>query len=309
MPRQLEHHSHREPPHARLFPREQRRPAVPAMFSVTGKPIPGGRHRGNTTMASYPWKPFNKLDYAEQQSELTQDDARDGFQNLGGNSNFHFQLTGTAPKLVNGQGGNDTIILDGNSADKVFGGSGDDTIDGGAGDDNLNGQSGEDHIFGGAGADRISGGSDNDYLVGDNDAVASNLHGIDTMFGGSGEDTLYGGGKADMMSGGTRQRQLRLLRRPRHRERERGRRRRSYHRLPGGRQDRRVLHGRRRQFRQRQQHLHLLVQRCDHPGRQVLVRDTTTTASTCSSTSTAARPTWRSSRPTATSSRRRTFIL
>ena len=154
-------------------------------------------------MPIYPWKPFNKLDYAEQQSELTQDDARDGFLNLGSGNNSHFQLTGTAAKNVNGQGGSDTIILDGNSADKVFGGSGNDTIDGGAGDDNLNGQSGEDHIFGGAGADRISGGSDNDYLVGDNDAVASNLHGIDTMYGGSGEDTLYGGGKADVMSGGT----------------------------------------------------------------------------------------------------------
>jgi serralysin len=145
----------------------------------------------------------NLNDYLEYISELHQDDARDGFQNLGNGDNFHFQLTGTAAKLVNGQGGNDMIILDGNSTDTVFGGSGNDTIDGGARNDILKGQEGDDTIYGSGGADTISGGSGNDYLAGDNDAVAFNLHGADTMSGGSGQDTLYGGGKADIMSGGT----------------------------------------------------------------------------------------------------------
>lgn len=153
-----------------------------------------------TKKTSYP---TNLHDYLEYISELSQDDARDGFQNFGAGDNFHLQLTGTAPKMINGQGGNDTIILDGNSADTVFGGSGNDTLDGGAGNDTLKGQEGEDHILGGAGADSISGGSDNDLLNGDNDAVDPSLHGIDTIYGGSGNDTLIGGGKADILTGGT----------------------------------------------------------------------------------------------------------
>ena len=153
-------------------------------------------------MATKSGYPTNIQDLIEYMSELHQDDARDGFQNLGGNDNFLF-LQGNTAKFINAQGGDDTIILEGTADDTVYGGSGNDTIDGGAGNDTLNGQEGEDHIFGGAGADRISGGSGNDYLVGDNDAVASSQHGADTMYGGSGNDTLYGGGKADIMSSGT----------------------------------------------------------------------------------------------------------
>ena len=127
-------------------------------------------------MATKSGYPTNIQDLIEYMSELHQDDARDGFQNLGGNDNFLFRQGNTA-KFINAQGGDDTIILEGTADDTVYGGSGNDTIDGGAGNDTLNGQEGEDHIFGGAGADRIS--------------------------GGSGNDTLYGGGKADIMSGGT----------------------------------------------------------------------------------------------------------
>ena len=163
------------------------------MFVVTGKPIPGSRCRGNTTMALPPYLyPYNKLDYLEYLSEQKQDDARDGFINMGSDNSFYF--SGSTNQSVNGQAGADFITIEGSSRDTVFGGSGNDNIDTGAGNDTINGQEGEDHIFGGAGADRISGGSDNDYLVGDNDAVASSQHGIDTMFGGSGRDTLYGGG-------------------------------------------------------------------------------------------------------------------
>ena len=173
------------------------------MFVVTGKPIPGGRRRENTTMALPPYLlyPYNKLDYLEYLSEQKQDDARDGFINMGADNSFYF--SGSTNQSVNGQAGADFITIEGSSRDTVFGGSGNDNIDTGAGNDTINGQEGEDTIFGGAGADRISGGSDNDYLAGDNDAVAFSQHGIDTMFGGSGRDTLYGGGKADVMSGGT----------------------------------------------------------------------------------------------------------
>ncbi len=152
-------------------------------------------------MALKPPPPSNLRDWMEYLSELHQDDARDGFVNMGANNNFYH--SGSISQLINGQQGDDFITLEGSSADTVYGGSGNDNIDGGAGNDTLRGQGGNDTIFGGAGADTISGGSGNDYLAGDNDAVAFSLHGIDTMSGGSGADTLYGGGKADIMSGGS----------------------------------------------------------------------------------------------------------
>jgi len=152
-------------------------------------------------MAIKPPSPGNIRDWMEYLSELHQDDARDGFVNMGANNNFYH--SGSISQFINGQQGDDFITLEGSSADTVFGGSGNDNIDGGAGNDTLRGQGGNDTIFGGAGADTISGGSGNDYLAGDNDAVAFSLHGIDTMSGGSGADTLYGGGKADIMSGGS----------------------------------------------------------------------------------------------------------
>ena len=152
-------------------------------------------------MPIYPWKPFNKLDYAEYQSELSQNDVRPGYVNMGDDNDY--SDSGSVRHYINGQQGADRIFLDGLSSDTVYGGSGGDTIDGGFGGDTIFGQSGEDLIFGSAGGDFISGGSDDDILNGDNDAIEFSEHGIDTMFGGSGDDTLIGGGKADIMSGGT----------------------------------------------------------------------------------------------------------
>ncbi|MEA2869253.1 MAG: serralysin [Bradyrhizobium sp.] len=147
------------------------------------------------------WLHINKLDYAEYQAELHQDEARDGYVNMGADNDFYH--SGSISQYINGQAGADNIWLDGNANDTVFGGSGNDDIYGGGGNDTLNGGSGADTIFGGTGADRISGGSGDDYLAGDSDGFPTSEHGIDTMFGGSGNDTLYGGGKADIMSGGT----------------------------------------------------------------------------------------------------------
>jgi Ca2+-binding RTX toxin-like protein len=139
---------------------------------------------------------------AEAFSELFQDNDRSGFQNLG-SGDSHIVQTVTADQFINAQGGKDSIWLEGNTNDTIFGGSGDDNIDGGAGNDTLSGGSGNDTIFGGAGADRISGGSGDDYLAGDNDAVPFSQHGVDTINGGSGNDTVYGGGGADILTGGT----------------------------------------------------------------------------------------------------------
>src|SRR5882757_3854323 len=124
---------------------------------------------------------FHPIDWSEYLSELHQDDNRDGFVNMGADNSFYH--SGSISQYINGQAGADNIWLEGSSADTVFGGSGNDNIDGGGGNDKLYGQGGNDTIFGGAGDDWISGGSGNDILNGDNDAVASSLHGVDTMFG------------------------------------------------------------------------------------------------------------------------------
>jgi Ca2+-binding RTX toxin-like protein len=137
----------------------------------------------------------------EYLSELHENDARDGYVNMGdGNSLYR---SDSIDHLINGQQGADWITLDGLSNDTVYGGSGNDNIDGGAGRDYLYGGSGNDTLFGGAGRDYVSGGSGDDTLNGDTDAVAFSLHGVDTMNGGSGNDTLYGGGMGDIMSGGS----------------------------------------------------------------------------------------------------------
>src|SRR3954454_465226 len=85
-----------------MFPREQREAEIPATFPAS--PFRAAGNRGNTTMATKGPSPIINLnDYLEYMSELHQDDARDGFQNLGSSDNFHFQLSGTAPKMINGQ--------------------------------------------------------------------------------------------------------------------------------------------------------------------------------------------------------------
>jgi Ca2+-binding RTX toxin-like protein len=148
------------------------------------------------------FNPIVGQDRVEMYSELLQNNDRAGFENLGSSDNFMFRNTTTA-QFINAQGGDDTIMLEGNTSDTVFGGSGDDYLSGGGGNDTLSGGSGNDDILGGAGADIISGGSGSDFLAGDNDAVPMSEHGVDTINGGGGDDTLYGGGAADILSGGT----------------------------------------------------------------------------------------------------------
>ena len=171
--------------------------------------MPGGKQIGKTTMATlfqfnYDYQPivYNQANFTEYLNELHQDDARDGFQNLGDGGNFIFR-SASSDQFINAQGGEDDITIQGNTNDTILGGSGKDFIDGGAGADTLSGGSGNDTIFGGAGADKISGGSGDDILNGDNDAVPTSQHGADTISGGSGSDTIYGGGAADTLSGGS----------------------------------------------------------------------------------------------------------
>ncbi len=99
------------------------------------------------------------------------------------------QITGTPEsELLNGSGGNDTIIgLAGN--DTINGRGGDDQIIGSRGNDFLYGKDGNDTLQGRIGNDRLFGGNGNDSLVGG--------QGRDRFNGGAGNDTLIGGASID----------------------------------------------------------------------------------------------------------------
>ncbi len=194
-------------------------------------------------MAIYPYLVFIPTDKGEFAAEssynLTQDQARDGFQNLG-STGTSFSVATAGAHFINGQGGNDFITLSSTSStaddtvhagsgndtvfagggeDIVFGGSGNDLLSGEGGNDTLNGGSGLDQLEGGDGNDVLSGGSGADTLIGGGhvdtllggsgddlllgDGDGSGLDGDDGMSGGSGNDTLDGGGGADRMTGGS----------------------------------------------------------------------------------------------------------
>ena len=159
-----------------------------------------------------PFAPINP-DIAERIFELSQDNDKDGFRNLGpGSDTFeyhgislynphtHQYLTVYSGQNVNGGAGNDTIHSDGGN-NTIYGGSGNDQLVTGAGSDKLYGGSGSDALFGGAGNDVLSGGSGDDFLHGDTMYLTAG--GNDTLNGGSGNDTLYGSGGMDVLIGGS----------------------------------------------------------------------------------------------------------
>jgi Ca2+-binding RTX toxin-like protein len=106
--------------------------------------------------------------------------------------------------LIDGGGGNDTIInrtnaeakINGGAGnDRITGGSGNDTINAGDGNDTVNGRGGDDTVNAGAGDDRVNGGNGNDTLWGN--------AGTDTINGGNGNDTLGGVlGEGNVINGG-----------------------------------------------------------------------------------------------------------
>ncbi|WP_281041324.1 calcium-binding protein [Methylobacterium nonmethylotrophicum] len=110
-----------------------------------------------------------------------EDGARDGFNNLGDYSNTYINTWTNTARLINGQGGDDSITTGGGN-DEIYGGSGNDTIKSGSGWDELYGGSGNDVLLGEDGNDTLYGGSGNDVLNGG--------LGNDTMTGGTGEDTF-----------------------------------------------------------------------------------------------------------------------
>lgn len=74
---------------------------------------------------------------AEHYAEAFEDADRAGYLNLGNASNWPVYFTATNDAFINGQGGDDAIVMIGTTNDTIHGGSGDDYIDGQAGNDTL----------------------------------------------------------------------------------------------------------------------------------------------------------------------------
>jgi Ca2+-binding RTX toxin-like protein len=159
----------------------------------------------------------------------------DGAVRLGGGADLLDSRDGTTTGLVEGLGGDDTLIagtafraFDGGIGNDVLtGGAGADLLLGGAGLDEIDGGEGNDVVRGGAGADVLEGGLGRDLLdyalslgvnvnlaTGDAlfaDAAGDAFTGFENLAGGSGKDTLtgdagvnvlYGRSFDDLLSGG-----------------------------------------------------------------------------------------------------------
>ena len=145
---------------------------------------------------------------SESLSELSEDNARSGYNNLGNDTDImNAGRPDGSNMYVNGQGGNDLIVTFNETFnnfggvtshvsghDTVYAGSGNDTVISGAGNDTLYGGSGNDKLYGGDDNDVLNGGSGLDQLFGD--------AGIDLLNGGTGDDTLSGGAGRDTLNGG-----------------------------------------------------------------------------------------------------------
>lgn len=118
---------------------------------------------------------------------------------MGGNDTL---IGSFAADTLNGGEGNDSLLgRDGN--DNLIGGNGDDTLNGGAGNDHLDAGSGNDGLSGSTGNDKLLGGDNNDTLYGgDGDDTLSAGTGDDTAQGGLGDDEVNGDDGTDILTGG-----------------------------------------------------------------------------------------------------------
>jgi Ca2+-binding RTX toxin-like protein len=122
---------------------------------------------------------------------------------IDGNSNNNIiKVSGYGKAIINGVGGNDTLVYSGKSSVKIDGGEGDDFIVSSDGNDFLLGGIGNDVIFANGGNDAIVGGGGNDLISGgDGDDDIQGLEGNDQIFGGLGNDTISGGKGNDQIFG------------------------------------------------------------------------------------------------------------
>ena len=139
----------------------------------------------------------------------------------GGNDRIRVPGDGHGKQVVNGMGGNDTIItgkasdticggagddrlMAGKGSDRAFGGTGNDQIVNQKGKDRSYGESGDDQLRGGPSKDFSSGGAGNDLVDGSSDR--DSLHGDsgdDLVLGGDGTDDMHGDDGNDVMKGGS----------------------------------------------------------------------------------------------------------
>jgi Ca2+-binding RTX toxin-like protein len=142
--------------------------------------------------------------FQEQLSELSQDNARAGYVNMGSDNRSVGGSNGEN-QYINGQAGNDSMftfsVISSNGV--LVEVSGDDTVYGGSGNDRISAGPGNDTLFGGSGNDTLDGGRDNDTLYGGsgNDTLGGG-DGVDILNGGTGDDALLGGFGSDVLFGG-----------------------------------------------------------------------------------------------------------
>jgi Ca2+-binding RTX toxin-like protein/beta-glucanase (GH16 family) len=186
---------------------------------------------------------IDTVSYASATSGVTVDLRETGPQDTGGagidslanferivGSAFNDSLTGAAgSSILEGGGGDDTLVGRVGGADTLLGGDGNDVLEGGGGDDVLNGGAGVNTASyvhapaavtvdlniktaqdtGGAGHDLLKsisnliGSSFGDVLTGNgSNNLLDGRGGADTIIAGSGADTLIGGAGADLLTGG-----------------------------------------------------------------------------------------------------------
>ncbi len=104
--------------------------------------------------------------------------------------------------VLYGEDGDDQLF-GGAGRDALYGGTGNDTLDGGKGRDILDGGDGDDLLIGGGGRDVLKGGQGNDELKGGGgDDVLRGNAGDDILKGGGGDDQIFGGAGDDVIVGG-----------------------------------------------------------------------------------------------------------
>jgi RTX calcium-binding nonapeptide repeat (4 copies) len=147
-----------------------------APLSATGSCLSVDAHSARCNLGV----PFNAIllaDLGDGDDSLTVG-AGFGFGTLAGGGPGNDSIAGACQ--VNGNDGNDTLVLCDNAGAFGDGGRGDDTIRAGSGGDTLAGRAGRDHLIGGTG--------DDSFLEGVPDGP-----GPDAIEGGPGSDTLFYG--------------------------------------------------------------------------------------------------------------------
>ena len=111
---------------------------------------------------------------------------------------------GYVGSLLDGGGGDDTLIGVFASASTLLGGEGNDQLIGGGAGDSISGGTGDDYIFGYGGADTVDGGAGNDVILGSgaNSSLSGGL-GDDVVVGSEGADTIDGGAGANYIVAGS----------------------------------------------------------------------------------------------------------